>query len=242
MTTNTAAAASSVQFYPFSPQRSTFHFQPKTNEELRWNCTSCKTSNNISLGSCRRCGELNATNAITPRVFLGQLPKDNTAEIADWLISSMFPDIDIFHIEAHTTKDGRSKGCAWVYVFHAEAAHELLSLHRSALFDIHPDTEELGVLVGTCEDLEPIAASFSKARAAHLPRQLLVAELPGAVVKPQKMTATPQPERIVADEKQRHLQQYKRPTRQVRPTVYSHNPYAFNPIPAEFQSITAIYC
>ena len=50
------------------------------------------------------------------RVFFGQLPKDRAMEVLDWLLHLMSPSVLIFHIEAHTAKGGRGKGCAWVYV------------------------------------------------------------------------------------------------------------------------------
>lgn len=221
------SAHRAATFHPYV--FSDLHHVPKTNADLRWTCDDCKTTSNISLSSCRRCGRGGRSERTTPRVFLGQLPKDRTAELADWLVSFALPTVDIYHIEAHTTKDGRSKGCAWVYVNDTEAASKIIELNRKVLFDID-DQGMVGAFTGSEEYLASLCHDGVE-RDLNMPRQPLVAELPAADQRRKKQVATscPAPD-----------QQPKQRSPQPQLNWWKHNPYGFNPIPVEYHGVRAI--
>ena len=252
-----------VEFTPFPFDISTIHFEPKSAEQLRWMCKTCRTSNNISFAFCRRCGHQNPTGNVVPRVFFGQLPKDHTAEVADWLITSLFPDIAIYHIEPHTNKDGRSKGCAWVYLHHVEDEHLLLPLHRRALFDMDASRQH-GIYIGDTNELERMADAIVtvRHRPMSLPRQLMVVELPVMDQKekqfkkfitssprsaqkhgPLPTVAPPEAKKSIKEKQKEEAKASDRRSGLDTAVVYRHhNPYAFNPIPVEYQSFTTIAC
>ena len=116
------------------------------------------------------------------RVFMGQLRKVGTTEHLEWLLASLFPTMNPFHIEAHTTKDGRNKGCAWVYVTNASDEAHVLSLNRR----IYLGQMEHGadgvwfVASDRTQQLEAMAAARDESErgGGRLPRQPVVSELP----------------------------------------------------------------
>ena len=150
-------------------------------DALRYSCVRCRTPNNLTLTHCRRCGLYRDNNGMR-RLFLGQLRKADTTEHLEWLLAKLFPQMDVHHIEAHTTRDGRSKGCAWVYV--DSDAHEqcLRSLHRRVYLDVPPTGHEGVWFVRDHEEdmnsLEALAWERSQARHRQLvlPRKPMICQ------------------------------------------------------------------
>ena len=238
--------------------------QVQARNALRWVCPGCKTSNNVAMAVCRRCGERDYSREPMRRVFFGQLPKERATEAADWLIARMFPDLDVFHIEAHTTKDGRSKGCAWIYLNKGGDEAPLLALNRRVFVDIDANRRE-GMYIASpshTNELQDLAANRSrtKNRPSHLPRQPLVVEMPVENPEIQQQTKCAMPPMPVGPDRrpQGYLQQDRppqhythipqprtiyattltavekgcAPRKETQPSLYRHDPYSFNPIPA----------
>ena len=157
-------------------------YAAQSNTALRWMCQGCKTSNNIATLQCRRCGMNNPQGQQMRRIFLGQLPKERTAEICEWMLARLFPEVRVFHIEAHTSKDGKSKGCAWVYVPRSYDETRILTLSRRIFIDVDQLGREGLIMCHPEAQAELKALSSSRAsvktRQAYLPRQPLVCELP----------------------------------------------------------------
>ena len=103
-------------------------------------------------------------------------------EVLDWLLHLMSPSVPIFHIEAHTAKGGRGKGCAWVYVRTVANAQELVAMNHCALLKMSLETGQLGAYIGGIA-LETLCEEDAAHRSTHMPRQLLVAELPSSAAK-----------------------------------------------------------
>lgn len=155
---------------------------------LRWTCGACRTNNNIASATCRRCGKVNATCENIRRVFFGQLRKDLTVECVQWMLAMLAPTVPVYHIENHTSKEGRGKGCAWIYITSAKAEEQLLKLNRRVFLDVDEHVREgmhvSGALVA--DQLEHFAMTRSglRSRPHVLPRQQLVVERPAAAVEP----------------------------------------------------------
>lgn len=147
-----------------------------------WRCLAC---GNISVGPrhCQSCRAPLAQSAC--RVFLGQLRKDLSAELATAVLRSVAPEVTILHMEAHTNgADGRGKGCAWAYVNCVEDAMRVTALHKRVFVDLDKDGGE-GFWFVQNDALKPHLATLAdavgaqRARPVWMPRQPLVAELPG---------------------------------------------------------------
>lgn len=147
-----------------------------------WRCLACGS---ISVGprQCQHCRASLAQSAC--RVFLGQLRKDLSAELATAMLRSVAPDVTILHIESHTNgADGRGKGCAWAYVNSVEDAMRVTALHKRVFVDLDKDGNE-GFWFVQDDALKAHLATFADTLGAHrsrpvlMPRQPLVAELPG---------------------------------------------------------------
>lgn len=106
-----------------------------------WRCLACTALTNGNR-NCSECGT--ETSAGACRVFLGQLRKLQTAELAADLIARVAPSVTVLHVESHTNAgSGRTKGCAWAYLDSAKDAHALVAaLHRRAFVDIDADGGE----------------------------------------------------------------------------------------------------
>lgn len=161
---------------------------PPSRQVLKWICNFCNTQNNVNFNTCRSCGGGNADCLGVRKVFLGQLRKERTTELVDWLLNRLFPEMKPLHIENHTGKDNRGKGCAWVYVTSAEDEAKILSLNKRMFVDVDDDGKE-GVWF--CEDsyakeLNAMATdrAYKPKRPIVLPRQPLTAEKPGAKPSP----------------------------------------------------------
>ena len=146
-----------------------------------WRCLAC---GNISVGprTCNSCRAPLAQSAC--RVFLGQLRKDLSAELATAIVRSVAPGVTILHMEAHTNgSDGRGKGCAWAYVNCVEDAMLVTALHKRIFVDLDKDGGE-GFWFVQSDALKPHLATLADAvgaqrsRPVWMPRQPLVAELP----------------------------------------------------------------
>ena len=147
----------------------------------------------------------------------------------------------VFHIENHTSKEGRGKGCAWIYVTNAEDEAKLISLNRRLYIDVDSKCRE-GVWYVTkamADDLNEISNAHSvyKNRPLVLPRQPLVCEKPAIREAP-----APAPRARWA-ETRREVSTGATPMGKMAPTSYGprriqyrHDPYAFNPLPKQFRS------
>lgn len=188
-----------IRFNGDSNRDGSFAEAPSRNQ-LRWICNYCETANGVTVGVCRRCGGGNTDCQGIRRVFLGQLRKERTTELADWLISRVFPDMEVFHIENHTSsKDGRGKGCAWIYVSNAYDEARLISLNKRLFVDVDADRRE-GVWFCSPDHLQELAnmaasRAYHKSRPQVLPRQPLVCERPAlrTVPKSAQASSTPRP-------------------------------------------------
>ena len=151
---------------------------------LRWTCGACRTNNNIASATCRRCGKVNAACENIRRVFFGQLRKDLTVECVQWMLAMLAPTVPVYHIENHTSKEGRGKGCAWIYITSAKAEEQLLKLNRRVFLDVDEQVREGMHVSGTrvADHLENYAMTRSglRCRPHVLPRQQLVVERPAA--------------------------------------------------------------
>ena len=158
------------------------HLQPRT--ALRWICGQCRTHNNISKAHCPRCDfAAPEDRPNVRRLFLGQLRKELTVEYVDWLFALVAPDIIIFHIENHTSKDGRGRGSAWIYVFGCEAEATVTNLSGRVFLDIDDETgkEQLHVCASDAmSELNQVALhrSCQANRPLVLPRRALAVERP----------------------------------------------------------------
>lgn len=146
-----------------------------------WRCLACGT---VTAGprSCGNCRAPLATSAC--RVFLGQLRKDLSAELATAMVRSLAPDVTILHMESHTNGvDGRGKGCAWAYVNSVEDALRITALHKRVFVDLDAENSEgfwfvkdATLSAHLCGMADIIGST--RGRPVWLPRQPLVAELP----------------------------------------------------------------
>ena len=211
----------STGYHPFDFTE--LHFSPKESDELRWTCSQCRAANNIAMPTCRRCIDGVKIDPPMLRVFFGQLPKDRTVMILDWLVHLLCPTVAVFHIESHTAKGGRGKGCAWVYVRGEVDAEKLVGMnHRALLAPL--EGGKYGAFLG-----EPKALGQLSTRVVEGDQEptlnpdvhLLVVELP--------MSATEKMKRLFKVEEVRLT---------VAPIVsasWRHDPYGFSPIPSSFR-------
>ena len=100
-------------------------------------CTQCGASmeqaSSAVLGQCVDCI---ARTATTPtRLFLGQLSLHRTAQVTSWLFSMVIPEVKLLRIEVQTSRGGKSRGCAWLFLANASDAAKVKSLHRRILVD-----------------------------------------------------------------------------------------------------------
>jgi hypothetical protein len=157
-----------------------------------WRCLSCGT---VTSGP-RQCGTCRAPLATSAcRVFLGQLRKDLSAELATAMVRSLLPDVTVLHMESHTNgADGRGKGCAWAYVNSVEDALRITSLHKRVFIDLDADHAEGfwyvkdAQLVGHLNAMADVLGQ-ARGRPVWLPRQPLVAELPASSLLAQYVNA-----------------------------------------------------
>jgi hypothetical protein len=171
--------------------RGTSYATPPAKSLLRWTCGYCSTMNPFGPTTCRECGGGNVNCVGLRRVFVGQLRKERTAELLDWILASIFPEVRPFHIENHTSsKLQRGKGCAWVYVKSEEDEAKVLSLNKRLFVDIDNAGYE-GVWFATSEkamaEVEQMAElrGYKHQRPTVLPRQRIVCEQPlGSKVLP----------------------------------------------------------
>ena len=173
---------------------------------LQWTCSQCRSLNCVILATCRHCGGQNHEE-VKSRVFMGQLPREMTTEVADWLVSFALPTVDVFHIEAHTTKDGRSKGCAWIYLNHPGQEEQLLTLNRRIFVDVDAEGRQ-GLCISARHNVSnmqvmALSRAASKVRPSFLPRQPLVIErstqvAPSLFTLAAAMEALPRPPMPVA--------------------------------------------
>ena len=147
-----------------------------------WRCLACQS---LTHGprACLSCHT--PINFSACRVFLGQLRKDLTAELTAYMLRSVAPEIEVLHVESHTNpQDGRGRGCAWVYVSTVEEALKVVALHKHIFADIDADGHEgfwfvrnpaMVPFLGRMADV----VGATRHRPQVLPRQPMVAELPG---------------------------------------------------------------
>ena len=164
-----------------------------------WRCLAC---GQISVGprQCQHCRSPLAESAC--RVFIGQLRKELSAELATALVRSLASsNVTILHMESHTNgADGRGKGCAWAYVNSVEDALRVTALHKRVFVDLDEDDNE-GFWFIKDPALAPQLGAFAdtigaaRTRPVWLPRQPLVAELPAKSMLAQfvKQTYGPYP-------------------------------------------------
>ena len=203
--------------------------QPRT--ALRWICPCCRTHTNISESACRKCATAADINPGIRRIFIGQIRKDLTVEFLDWLLAVLTPRIPLFHIENHTTKEGRGRGCAWLYVYGEDAEATLFTLSQRIFLDKDDSSDEEVLhfcLPAAISTLEHIAKSRSRSdgRPLVLPRRLLVVESPVALKTRRKSRNSPDSEaELPSDVVDQHPPVSKSTTR-----VYQHNPYLFSAV------------
>ena len=130
-------------------------------EDLKFVCENCETVNNITRDICVRCGMENQEGNGLRRMFIGQLRKTATTEITEWMLAMIFPKLKPYHIESHTTKLGRSKGCAWVYISGSEFEENILSLHGKIFIDVDDEGRE-GLWY--CKDSSLLLALYNERR------------------------------------------------------------------------------
>ena len=170
--------------FPHDSHRGRKFTEDPPHDALRYTCKGCKTHNNVTLARCRRCGERNKDNHTMRRVFMGQLRKVGTTEHLEWLLASLFPTMNPFHIEAHTTKDGRNKGCAWVYVTNASDEDYVLSIDGRLYLDQLHGIEGVWIVGPSgrvlLNDLAIAQVEQGHRGGSALPRQPVVSELPAS--------------------------------------------------------------
>lgn len=148
---------------------------------FQWRCLAC---GHISVGprNCNTCRTPLAVGGC--RVFLGQIRKDLSAEMATAMVRTLLPHVTVLHMESHTNGiDGRGKGCAWAYVDSVEDALAITTLHKRVFVDLDADHAEGFWFVKDASLAPRLAAmaeevSVARSRPQWLPRQPLVAELP----------------------------------------------------------------
>ena len=107
---------------------------------FHWLCLAC---NRRTAGPryCRECHTPMAVGAC--RLFMGQLRKELTAELAAAMLRTLLPDVEILHVESHTNgTDGHGRGCAWVFVGSVEDARRVTALHKRVFVNVDADGGE----------------------------------------------------------------------------------------------------
>ena len=221
MRTNSSDTASAITFHPYTFTQ--LHFSPKENDELRWICSECRAANNIAMPKCRRCIDGVKIDPPMLRVFFGQLPKDRTVMILDWLVHLLCPTVAVFHIESHTAKGGRGKGCAWVYVRAGVDAEKLVGMNHRALLAPLEDGKH-GAFLGEPSALSELSAAETDPM-TNPDLHLLVVELP--------MTAAEKIKRVSAAKEEKEAALTIATPRVA--ASWRHDPYGFCPIPAPFR-------
>jgi hypothetical protein len=151
---------------------------------LRWSCGACSTVNRVNATNCRRCQACYLEGHGTRRVFFGQLRKDRTAELVDWIIALVCPQIKLCHVENHTNGvDGRGKGCAWVYVANEYDEQRLLTLNKRMFVDVDDDGRE-GIWYCSPDFIESLGVMASR-RSCFPNRPIVLARQPLVVERPQ---------------------------------------------------------
>ena len=194
-----ASAKSVFLRFPADTHRGVKFVEEPPYDELKFICANCRTVNNVTRTECVRCGVVNNDASGLRRVFVGQLRKVATTEHAEWVLAMLLPALNLYHLESHTTRSGKSKGCAWVYVFGTDAEHTVLGLNGKVFLDVDDRGRE-GVWFSHDRSLllalyhERRAIAVRKATAATpkgeevvpppLPRMPIVCEHPVARKKP----------------------------------------------------------
>ena len=103
-------------------------------------CDNCEAAFPLKEKHCPSCGRprVYASDASAAgkafRLFVGQLPLSRTAPLLHWMISASLPTVRILHIEVHTSRGGKSRGCAWVHVDSEKSCKEVMGLHQRVMF------------------------------------------------------------------------------------------------------------
>ena len=210
-------------------------------DALGFICPLCSTSSNITAKWCHRCGATNTVNVLgLRRVFLGQLRKADTTAHAEWLLAMLCPEMTFFHIESHTTKDGKSKGCAWVYVTDQKDTARLLHLDGCCFLDVSREGLE-GVWIApnhrrhAIENLS-VDSDLANSRPSVLPTRALVCESPTPQARSKLWHRLSRTKRRAPADTQallsaanapKHVQKPLLPERMTQPMVTRHDPYAF---------------
>lgn len=160
---------------------------------LRWTCGVCSTMNTVNVTNCRQCQACYLEGHGVRRVFFGQLRKERTAELVDWIIATVCPEVEVFHVENHTNgPDGRGKGCAWVYVTNPYDEQRLLSLNKRMFVDVDDDRRE-GVWYCSPDHIEDLG-NMASSRAYKPNRPIVLARQPLVVERPQMKASPPRRE------------------------------------------------
>ena len=99
-------------------------------------CKSCGESMGQSssiTAECLRCAAKSLEHA--HRIYLGQLSTHRTAQVTMWLLGMLVPEVKVLHIDVHTSRGGKSRGCAWVYLESTKDVLRVLSFHHRVLVD-----------------------------------------------------------------------------------------------------------
>jgi len=144
-----------------------------------WRCMGCASRTTGT--RCNVCRSPIAQAAC--RVFVGQMRKAAAAQLTRDMIARLTPEVNVLHVEEHTQKEGKCRGCVWVYVDSPAEAWLLTSLHKRVFIDVDEDMREgyWYVTEPSCvPQLRAMAEvlGFAPHRPMVLPRQPLVAELP----------------------------------------------------------------
>ena len=219
-------------FHPYAPTE--LYVAPKSNDDLRWTCRQCRTANNIAMPKCRRCIDGVKMDPPMLRVFFGQLPKDHTSEVLYWLLHLLCPTVAVFHIEAHTAKGGRGKGCAWVYVRTEDEAKQLVAMNHRAMLKISlTKSDEVGVYLGERASLVQLCDSEqAPSSSTETLRQLLVVELPMSAADKKEALAR-RTDKSSSSPSASSLSPSLGSPAVV--SVWTHNPYGFCAIPPSFR-------
>lgn len=201
-----ASAKSVFLRFPADTHRGVKFVEEPPYDELKFICANCRTVNNVTRTECVRCGVVNNDASGLRRVFVGQLRKVATTEHAEWVLAMLLPALNLYHLESHTTRSGKSKGCAWVYVFGTDAEHTVLGLNGKVFLDVDDQGRE-GVWFSHDQSLllalyhERRAIAVRKATAATpkgeevvppaLPRMPIVCEHPVPRKKPSMDSVAP---------------------------------------------------
>jgi hypothetical protein len=201
---------------------------------LQWQCGSCGFWNPTGKTHCAnsnccqphaRAGD--SSDEEVQRLFVGQLRKEDTSQLLWWIVSMVYPDLEIVHIESHTnpSQGGRGKGCAWLYVRTVHEALQITALHRRIYVDVDEYGREGVWLCGPSEDDKDLLTYYSAQqgmlphRPMVLPRNPLVVEVPsksgrgaGRTGAKQTVTTSPPPPPPPAQQsQQRMMHNYLRP-------------------------------